>query len=177
MNNILSDIETQLLVMDAQAGSAHAMETLVRGYQKRLWRHAYRLTQNTDAAWDITQQAWLGIIKGLRKLNDPACFRAWAYRITTNKAVNWINDTRKRAHSHVEDIEDRVRKNNQDIGLVDLFRRLDEKKQAVLSLYYFEDLSIAEISMILNIPPGTVKSRLHNARQELKGLWEEYNNY
>jgi len=85
-----SSVEDQLLVMDAQDGDAQAMEKLVRRWQKRLWQHAYRLTSDSQAAWDITQQSWLGIIKGLRKLHDPAKFRSWAYRITTNKSIDWM---------------------------------------------------------------------------------------
>jgi DNA-directed RNA polymerase specialized sigma24 family protein len=70
-----SNIEDQLLVMDAQDGDAQAMEKLVTRWQKRLWQHAYRLTDDSQGAWDITQQSWLGIIKGLRKLHDPAKFK------------------------------------------------------------------------------------------------------
>ena len=76
MANKRSDIEDQLLVMDAQDGDAGAMEKLVRRWQKRLWQHAFRLTSDSQAAWDVTQQSWLGIIKGLRKLHDPANFKA-----------------------------------------------------------------------------------------------------
>jgi len=86
----LSDIEDQLLVMDAQDGDANAMEKLVSRWQKRLWQHAFRLTADQQAAWDVTQQSWLAIIKGLRKLSDPANFKAWAYGITTNKSIDWI---------------------------------------------------------------------------------------
>ena len=90
MKDERSSVEDQLLVMDAQDGDAEAMDKLVSRWQKPLWQHAHRLTCDSQAAWDITQQAWLGIIKGLRKLNDPANFRAWAYRITTNKSIDWI---------------------------------------------------------------------------------------
>ncbi len=76
MKDNLSKIENQLLVMTAQDGNAEAMEMLVRLWQKKLWRYAFRLTSDSHAAWDITQQCWLEIIKGLKKLNDPACFKA-----------------------------------------------------------------------------------------------------
>ena len=51
---------------------------------------------------------------------------------------------------------------------------VDVKKKVVLSLYYFEQLSVPEIGVALKIPKGTVKSRLHNARKELKTLWQKY---
>jgi RNA polymerase sigma-70 factor (ECF subfamily) len=61
-----------------------------------------------------------------------------------------------------------------DIDVRELLEKLDIKKRVVLSLYYFEQLSVAEISTALKIPKGTVRSRLHNAREELKHLWKEH---
>jgi RNA polymerase sigma-70 factor (ECF subfamily) len=164
----------QLLVMDAQDGDAQAMEQLVSRWQKRLWQHAYRLVGDTEAAWDIMQQTWLGIIKGLRKLHDPADFRAWAYRITTNKAIDWIKKSRAARQVSIEDIQDPQQKQRKDTGVKELLEKLDMKKRVVLSLYYFEQLGISEISVALRIPKGTVKSRLANARKELKELWQKY---
>ena len=160
--------------MDCQRGSAKAMEMLVSRWQKRLWKYAYNMTGDAEAAWDITQESWLGVIKGLRKLHDPASFRAWAYRITTNKSIDWIrkNSTAKKVgfdevqnHQHIEE---------KDAGLKELLGKLDMKKRAVLNLRYFEQLSIPEIGIALKIPTGTVKSRLHNARKELKELYQRY---
>ncbi|MHC4238164.1 MAG: RNA polymerase sigma factor [Planctomycetota bacterium] len=164
----------QLLVMDAQDGDARAIEKLVGRWQKRLWQHAYRLIGDTEAAWDVTQQTWLGIIRGLQKLRDPADFRAWAYRITTNKAIDWIKKSRAPRQVSIEDIQDRQQKQKGDAGLKDLLEKLDIRKRAVVSLYYFEQLGISEISVALRIPKGTVKSRLNNARKELKELWQKY---
>jgi RNA polymerase sigma-70 factor (ECF subfamily) len=169
-----SQIIDEILVMDSQAGSVKAMEMLVSRWQKRLWLYAYRLTHNKDAAWDITQETWLGIIKGLRKLNDPANFRAWAYRITTNKSVDWIKKTKTDKQVSIEEIQDHQHKESEDMGIKELLQKLDVRKRAVLSLYYFEELGVSEISIALKIPKGTVKSRLHVARRELKKLWERH---
>lgn len=168
------DIEDQLLVMDAQDGDAGAMEKLVIRWQRRLWHHAFRLTDDAQAAWDITQQSWLGIIKGLRKLHDPANFKAWAYGITTNKSIDWIRKTKAVRHISIEEIQDHHHKGKKDSGVKELLEKLDIRKRAVLSLYYIEQLSISEISLVLRIPKGTVKSRLHNARKELKELWQKH---
>jgi len=172
MQSAKEQIIDQLLVMDAQDGDAGAMEKLVGRWQKRLWQHAYRLIGDTEAAWDVTQQTWLGIIKGLRKLRDPADFRAWAYRITTNKAVDWIKKSKASRQVSIEDIRDPQQKKNKDTGLKDLLEKLDMKKRVVLSLYYFEQLNMYEISIALNIPKGTVKSRLYAARNKLKELYQ-----
>ncbi|MHC4602971.1 MAG: RNA polymerase sigma factor [Planctomycetota bacterium] len=160
--------------MDAQDGDVKAMEKLVRRWQKRLWLHAYRLTSDSQAAWDITQQAWLGIIKGLRKLHDPANFKAWAYGITTNKSIDWIRKSKALKHISIEDIQDHQQKEKQDTGIKELLRKLDVRKRAVIILYYFEQLGIPEISAALKIPKGTVKSRLASARKELKELYQKH---
>ena len=67
MKDNLSNIENQLLVMAAQDGDAKAMEKLVCRWQKKLWQYVFRLTSDIHASWDITQQCWLEIIKGLKK--------------------------------------------------------------------------------------------------------------
>jgi RNA polymerase sigma-70 factor (ECF subfamily) len=174
MANECSDIEDQLLVMDAQDGDVNAMEKLVSRWQKRLWQHAYRLAGDAEAAWDIMQQSWLGIIKGLRKLNDPANFKAWAYKITTNKSIDWIRNNEAAKHISIEEVQSHQHSEKKDIGIKELLERLDIRKRAVLYLYYFERLSVSEISIALKIPDGTVKSRLANARKELKELWQQH---
>jgi len=122
------DIEDQLLVMDAQDGDAGAMEKLVIRWQKRLWLHAYRLTSDSQAAWDITQQSWLGIIKGLRKLHDPANFKAWAYGITTNKSTDWIKKSRAVKRVSIEEIEDHQHEEKKDTGVKELLEKLNCSK-------------------------------------------------
>ena len=174
MSNASEQLIDEILVMDAQSGSSKAMEMLVSRWQKRLWQHAYRLTSDAEAAWDVTQQSWLGIVKGLRKLHDPASFKAWAYRITTNKSINWIKRAEAARRIKIEDIQDRHHEDEAETGVRELMEKLDVKKKVVLSLYYFEQLSVAEIGSVLKVPAGTVKSRLSNARKELKELWQKY---
>ena len=175
MTQEITDIEDQLLVMDAQDGSTEAMEKLVHRWQERLWKYAYRLTCDSQAAWDVTQQSWIGIIKGIRKLHDPANFKSWAYRITTYKAANWIKKNRKQKNLSIDDIQEREQKVQKDIGIKELLEKLDIKKRVVLDMYYFEELSVSQISTALKIPKGTVKSRLANARNELKIIWQKAN--
>jgi RNA polymerase sigma-70 factor (ECF subfamily) len=174
VNREVEQLVDEILVMDCQSGSVKALEMLVSRWQKRLWRYAYNLVSDTEAAWDITQESWLGIIKGLRKLHDPANFRAWAYRITTNKSIDWIRKNRTINKIGLDEIQDHRHKDEKDAGVKDLLEKLDMKKRAVLNLYYFEQLSVPEIGVALKIPKGTVKSRLHNARKELKELWQKF---
>jgi len=171
MNAEYSDIEDQVLVMDAQEGDASALEKLVDRWQRRFWGHAFRLTDNVQAAWDVTQQSWLGIIKGLNGLEDPANFKSWAYRIITNKATDWHKKNCAVPQAPIERAEIVESRENKDIGLKELLGKLDIRKRTVVSLYYFEQWSVTEISEALMIPVGTVKSRLSAARNELKDMW------
>ncbi len=77
-------------------------------------------------------------------------------------------------HISIEEVEDYQYKEKKDSGVKELLEKLDIRKRAVLSLYYFEQLSVSDISSALNIPQGTVKSRLYEARKELKELWQKH---
>ena len=160
--------------MDCQSGRVKALEILVSRWQERLWRYAHRLTGDSEAAWDITQESWLGIIRGISRLNDPARFRSWAYRIVTNKASDWLKKNNAVKKTDIGELDDHPQKERKDTGLRELLEKLDIKKRVALSLYYFEQLSVPEIAAALRVPNGTVKSRLHNARNDLKELWQKH---
>lgn len=173
-------IVDEILVMDCQSGRAKALDLLVSRWQKRLWRYACRLTGDAEGAWEVTQESWLGIVRGIRRLNDPALFRPWAYRIVTNKANDWIKQKIKRSPSELESPLEPQGHDNQQIretaaDLEAILVRLGERSRTVLTLYYLEELDIAEITRVLNIPAGTVKSRLHTARAEFKKQWQAAN--
>ena len=174
MDRPVEQLVDEILVMDCQSGSVKAMEMLVCRWQKRLWKYAYNMAGDAEAAWDITQESWLGIIKGMRKLHDPARFRSWAYRIVTNKVNDWIRKKKKMNKVGLTEIQNHQHKDEKDAGLKELLEKMDMKKRAVLNLHYFEKLSVPEIGIALKIPTGTVKSRLHNARKELKELYQKH---
>ena len=166
----------ELLVMECQDGSAKALELLVSRWQKRLWQYAYRLTGSTEAAWEVTQESWLGVVRGISRLHDPARFRPWVYRIVTRKADDWIARSAKARRRHAEAVPEEPEPgppHDREVAadLQNVMNRLPEPGRAVLTLYYLEGLPIAEIARVLRIPEGTVKSRLHTARSELKALW------
>ncbi|MHC4552847.1 MAG: RNA polymerase sigma factor [Planctomycetota bacterium] len=171
MRHERSHLEDQLLVMDAQDGSRDAMDQLVARWQKRLWRHARRLTGDEQGAWDVTQSAWYDIIRKLRKLHDPSSFPAWAYTITTRRAVDWIKKKQRSRSVPLDSLETVAPVEKNDSEIEELLNQLDIDKRTILSLYYFEQLSIADIAAAMKVPTGTVKSRLHTARNALKQKW------
>ena len=172
MTNRIATIEDQLLVIDAQGGSRVALEELVRRWYARLWQHARRLTSDPHAAWDITQKSWYDIIIGLRRLKDPAHFQAWAYKITTHRAMDWLRTWQRRQCRPLCSVEPPCEVDDDSSDVKEALLQLKENSRLVLVLYYWEHLSVAEISIVLEIPAGTVKSRLHKAREELKALWD-----
>ncbi len=175
--NRAEQIADEILVMDAQNGDREAFDRLVSRWQKRLWRHALLMTGSSGAAWDISQESWLDIVDGLRRLNDPASFGGWAYRIVSNKARDWRHRRRREGEAQAQLAEgrgdlERPEPHERIIGVRDLLRRLSAPAQVVLTLYYLEGFSVAEISTILGTPEGTVKSRLHSARLEFRNHWQ-----
>jgi len=73
-------LNDELLVLRCQEGDAEAFELLVGRWQGRLWRHAWRLTGDENAAWDAVQETWVGISRGIVRRADAAAFPAWAYQ-------------------------------------------------------------------------------------------------
>jgi RNA polymerase sigma factor (sigma-70 family) len=185
MRRTADDIYNELLVLRSQDGDIEAVEKLIHRWSPRLLRHAYRLTGDREAAADTAQEAWVAIMRGLARLNDPARFPAWAYRITTFKSADWTRRrTRDRDHHDHDvhrqrDIESRAVEPGRSNDAVELLRHamheLSGEHYAALSLYYLDELSVKEIAEAMNIPNGTVKSRLHNARQQLKTTMERMN--
>lgn len=171
------DIHDEWLVLQCQDGNTAAFSELVAKWQPQILRHAMRLTANRDAAADVSQAAWLAIIRGIDRLNDPACFRRWAYRIVSFKSADWIRDRQQdrtfatpisteptdyRATGTAHGGEDEIAA----IRLAML--RLAPDQKSILTMFYLEDMPLTEIAEAMSLPLGTVKSRLHYARQALK---------
>lgn len=177
MNDRAHHVLTELLVLRAQAAQGDAWGLLVSLWHERLLRHARHLTAREDAAQDVTQEAWLEMTRGLHRLEDPASFGPWAYKIVTRSSARWIRREQRRrqvegnaaaeptargeSHATAEtaDTVDAVR-----VAL----RRLRADQRAILELRYVEDYGIEQIAKVLSIAAGTVKSRLFQAREQLR---------
>ncbi len=176
MHDTAGQLVDELLVMEAQSGNAKAFEALVSRWQKRLWQYARRLTGSPEAAWDVTQESWLGVVRGIRKLNDPARLRPWLYRIVTNKANDWIRSAAEaRTPPAVAGPTSADGPIDVDVSadLQGVLRQLPARSRVVLTLYYLEGLGLSEVARVLDVPAGTVKSRLFHARNEFKEIWQQ----
>ena len=182
MSRTHEDIQDELLVLQCQAGDGDALKALIARWQPRLARLAWRLTAERDAAQDIVQDAWLAIVRGLRRLDDPARFRSWAYRIVTNKCADWTRrrvvqrsvteDLRAAAVSGSGDSPNGADSTDAVDRIRDALAKLPSEQRAVLSLHYLDGMGVAEIARTLDVPEGTVKSRLYHARSRLKQVLE-----
>lgn len=170
----------EYLVSLSQAGSIEALDGLARRWTPRLLRYAARLLGGSaDAAEtvrDVVQETWVGAIRGLRGLRDPAHFPTWIYGIATRKCADAIRTTMRRRRTDLRAAEDGDTDrpatsvtSEQQIDLATALRGLPPIHRAAVHLFYGEDLSVGEIASVLGIPPGTVKSRLHHAREALRG--------
>ncbi len=171
------DIANELLVLKAQSGDGAAFDALVRHWSPILLRYCRRLTQDTDIAQDAVQTSWLKIIKGLRRLEDPACFPAWALRIAsrvctdnlrgkirrrkTGDALNALPQTNQSLHS------------DEALDLRSALERLGADERILVGMFYGQDMGVAQIAIMLGVPEGTIKSRLHTVRKTLRAQLEE----
>ncbi len=180
MHRDADDILDELLVYRCQDGEADALGELVDRWHGRLLAHAHRLTGDRDEAAEAVQEAWMAIVRGLRRLDDPARFRSWAYRIVTHKAVDRVRlakRQRRTQHAAAQPIEsepvDASLERADDIAqLRAALKRLPGDRRAILTMFYIDQMPLAEIALALGVPEGTVKSRLFHARLKLKETLE-----
>ncbi|PWV97642.1 RNA polymerase sigma-70 factor (ECF subfamily) [Hoeflea marina] len=164
----------EYLVACARLGDRKAVAGLAAVRGPALLRHAMRLLGNRDDAHDAVQEAWIEIIRGLRTLRDDRAFAAWAYRIVTRRAARIVaaNIERRRHIDDAATLEDAAGAGTASMSTeTDAVRRaisaLPPPQAAAISLFYLEDMSVAEVAIALDVPPGTVKTRLMHARSKL----------
>lgn len=165
------------LIESAQLGNKTAQAQLVDRYQERFLRHAYRLLGDTEQAKDAVQDGWIEIIRGLGKLKDSAAFAAWAFRIVTRRCAQIIAKRQKTRALAARLANDPLTSNDEaepleaavdETPLRAALARLSVVHRATVALFYLEEMSVAEVAVALDVPVGTVKSRLLNARAKLR---------
>ncbi len=167
-----------LLVLRCQQADSRAFADLVARWHPRLLAHARRLTGRADAAEDIAQDVWTAVVRGLPRLADPDAFPAWLFRIATNKCGDWVRSQQRRrgllARLRLDAQETAVPPAAPDATpLAEAMAVLTLEQRALLNLYYGEGFSTREIAATLEVPQGTVKSRLYHARAALRRRMEE----
>lgn len=171
--------ELVLRVARAQAGDRHALDQLLRDHQEPLYRHLLSITGNRDLAFDALQNSLLLVARRLGGLRDPRWFKAWAYRIATREAVRTLKresrfDDRRADAELADHVETTLPDEHFDAreirACIDHLVGLPPACQIVVRLHYLEEMTFVEIAEALEIPVGTVKSRLAYGLARLRTL-------
>lgn len=172
------------LVASARLGDRRALSRLVELRGARLHAHAVRLMGEREAARDIVQEAWVEILRSLHGLRDDAAFLPWALRIVSRRVAREIS-CRQRGRRLADEVAAEMDPVTAEAGpgVVDAARvraaiaTLPREQAATVALFYLEDLGVAEVATALDVPVGTVKTRLMHARRKLyahlKGVDDE----
>lgn len=169
------------LAASARVGDRSALNRLAQRWHPKLLGHAYRLTGERDLAADITQEAWLAIIRGIGGLNDTAAFAAWSFRIVTHRCARAIRGRQRRragqttlaAQDGPTSDDTAGHEGRAELAVVSrAMAELPAEQRATLGLFYLEGLRVAEIAVALSVPTGTVKTRLMHARRKLRAKLE-----
>jgi RNA polymerase sigma-70 factor (ECF subfamily) len=169
----------EYLAASARVGDRKALALLVRRWNGRLLGHAWRLLGDTELAREAVQDAWAEIVRGLPQLADTRAFPAWAYRIVSRRAARLIQRLR-RDRRLIEAMEQEPRdelaapdeEGTDSARLRQAIAALPAGQRAAIALFHLEDMSVAEVAVALDVPAGTVKTRLMNARAKLRAALE-----
>lgn len=169
------------LVLRSQMGDTNALTLLAERWYPKLIRQIYWHIQDMDAAQDIAQETWYAIQKGIPKLKEVSRFGVWASRIAYNKAMDGLKKKQKQRNKEtklpeaLESIQEVIDSKEDSIQLIlRSIKFLPKDQRVVLSMFYLEEYSVRDIAKILQIPLGTVKSRLFHAREKLKSVLKKY---
>ncbi len=167
------------LVLRLQAGNLEALGVLYDRHRGLVFRTALAITGDAEAADDLLQEVFLRLHRFASHIDSKRPLEPWLYRMTTNLSYTWVK-RHNRLLRPLEDVADWISGSRRDIPAVrseinkswrqvlQALSSLPLSHRGVVVLYYINDLSIQEIAEILDIPVGTVKSRLHYSRQALR---------
>jgi RNA polymerase sigma-70 factor (ECF subfamily) len=175
------------LVARARAGDNEAFGTLVRKYQGWVFTLAYRMLGDRADAEEMAQETFLRVYRALGRFKGAAKFSTWLYRIATNQCLNHAESRRRRIRpethpgyliAHVSDPNpgpDHVVERADARRLVQqALLHVTPEHRAILILREVQGLAYEEIGELLGLEPGTVRSRLHRARLELRDRLKPY---
>ncbi|EIT87359.1 RNA polymerase sigma factor SigW [Fictibacillus macauensis ZFHKF-1] len=179
------------LVKAAKKGDQHAFEGLVELYKDRIYRLAFRMIGDRHEAEDLAQEAFVKAYMNLDKYDDTYAFSTWLYRIATNLCIDRLRKKKpdysmdaplstsdggtlyqQIPHSE-EALETVVEKREERATLQEEISKLPEKYRTAIILKYIEDLSLEEMSAIMELPVPTVKTRIHRGRELLKKVYKK----
>ena len=180
MKRTTEHIYDELLVLRCQSGEADAIKELISRWRLRLARYVFRKTGNSDDTADVMQEIWVSVVKKLNSLDDPAAFGQWIFRIASARSVDWVRSKQRDRTLLKASVEEVSSLNSEVSGQAIRQKQIERLKKGItelppdqrtiLTMFYLEECPVSEVAATLNIPDGTVKSRLFQARNKLRKL-------
>lgn len=175
----MSDPADAELILQLKQGKLEALGGLYDRHRNLVYRTALAITGDTEVAADLLHDTFLRLYRFGHRIDPSRPIEPWLYRMTTNMAYTWVK-RRGRWLQALREMAEKVARESQTSPAQQVERneawsevrkalmRISPEKRVVVVLYYLNDLSINEIAEILELPTGTVKSRLHYGRQALR---------
>ena len=154
-------------IRGAQRGSVADLERLFREHWPRAYRAAQLVTGDAAAAEDIAQEAFLAAVRALDRFDLRRPFGPWLHRIAVNRAIDWARASKLRAEQEQRDVPAPERADPDD-RMLPALASLDPDHRAVIVLRYLLEYTPGEIAELLDLPRGTVNSRLRRGLDKLK---------
>lgn len=176
------------LVWAARDGDRAALEDLLRRHHDRIWAICRRLAGNDADAADATQEALMAIVRGLARFDGRARFSTWSYRVATNACLDEMRRRRRRPRPGLADddpetglvtVDERIDVGREVMARVDVdaaLEMLPEEFRVAVVLRDLCELDYAEIAEVLDIAPGTVRSRIARGRARLVEILDDSGN-
>lgn len=166
----MADEDVQSLLREHRWGAA--FELLLDSYQEKVFRLAYSILKEQARSEEVTQDIFLKLWQALPGYDGRASLSTWLYSIARNTALSALRAESYRKTLPIQGSEPPATRHTglQQLEIRQLLQRLPEVHQQVLTLFYLEERSVEEVSNMLGLPEGTVKSHLHRARRTLADL-------
>lgn len=181
------------LVRLAQGGDTRAFDQLVEKYSRKLYGMVYHMTSHKEDTHDLLQDVFAKAYRSLAHFRGKSSFYTWIYTIAYNMTLNFLRKRKRRATWSLNDLDSGIENDPAMIdvryvanprhlsGVNELQKKLNEAMQAlsndhraVVTMFDIQGLRHAEISEILGVSEGTVRSRLYYAHQQLQGYLQEF---
>lgn len=169
---IFREVEDRDLIAKARRGGVDAYSLLVSRWERRIFNYLLRLTGNREDAMDISQETFLKAYQNLNKLDDPARFSSWLFRIAHNEAYSLLRKAKPEGEITVEpasgEMSGRMFPMETSLAVQSALSRLSPDQREAVALKVYQGFKFDEMARILDCPVSTVKSRLYTALDLLK---------
>lgn len=170
----------EALLRRCRAGDEEALEELIRRWERKLFYYVRRLVADESDAWDVLQQTWVRVVKGIGKVRNSDQLVPWLYCVARNRAISHRKSllARERWIDRQVQIDELAGAGISEVGWIaeevhQAMEGLSVHHREAITLFFLKDLSIGEMALVLGVSEGTVKSRLFYGKQALRELLEQ----